>query len=808
MLKTGSWLVRLGLIAVLGLLVLSADPPAGEAAKYSVVQCGWGVGKDADWAENASERYNHSALCVSSGSNVWAGVEIRTYTRPGAGSAADSTLGRWRWTAPANTGITNVRGTWWHELRNHFQHRLGGMLPNGSFSLTHASNTTRGMEAFAAGFSPAAATFESRLVCARPDPKRCDTNPSSAAMVRALTITLEDNAAPALSASGSALAGGWLRGAVQAGYSATDRGGGLHWGEVLIDGRRVGYGEHACNLVKVGADVHGREMRPCPLQGSAVHPVQTASLSDGAHSAQACVADFAGNRVCTAPRAIHVDNNPPAAPASLKVVGGEGWRRDGGFEVGWANPAQGSAAPIAGASYRVSGPGGFDSGERYLGAAGITSLKGPELETPGEYRVAVWLRDGAGHSSAANLAAATVRLDNRAPEVAFRGFSDTDVPERIRARVRDVHSGPAGGVISYRPAGKGAWVELPTKLEPGDVNGEADLVTSFPSEQLEPGTYEFRVVGADAVGNRAETTKRLDGRQMLAAGPLKTPTKLTAQLEADGSAGAYLTASFLAEPMVSGRLSNATGTPLAKRELRLAVAPIEGASPGVTRHTVVTGVNGEFSFPLGRSTSRVVEVRFPGDAKLAAARAPDLSLRVTGAVAFGVRKKRVVTGRALQLHGSVDTRDALVPAGGKLVTIQYFERKAKVWRPVVFTRSDSLGRFQARYRFRYITRPATIRLRAVSLPEATWPYAPAVSGPVNVRVVPKRLTRAAKRRARAAAKRALAKRRARRAAAKRARAAAKRRARRAAAKRAGRAPAKGSVASGSSARTRGGPRPA
>lgn len=748
MIETGSRLARLGLFAVLALLALVADPPKGEAAKYSVVQCGWGVGKDADWSENASERYNHSALCVPSGSDVWAGVEIRTYTRPGAGSAADSTLGRWRWKAPANTGITNVRGTWWHELRNSFQHRLGGMLPNGSFHLTHASAASRGMEAFAAGFSPAATTFESRLICARPAPKRCETNPSSAAMVRALTITLEDNVAPSLTTSGSALAGGWLRGAVQVGYSASDLGGGLRWGEVLVDGSRVGYGEHACNLVKVGGDWHGREMRPCALQGSAAHSIQTASLSDGSHSVQACVSDIAGNRSCSAARAIQVDNNPPSAPGHLKVAGGEGWRRSRNFEVNWTNPGQGSASPIAGASYRVSGPGGFDSGERYVAAAGITSLKGPELEMPGEYRMAVWLRDGVGHSSASNFATATVRFDDAPPQVAFRGFSEADVPERIRARVRDAHSGPAGGVIGYRLAGKGPWVDLPTRLEPGEVAGEADLVASFPSEQLEPGGYEFRAVATDGAGNRAETMQRLDGGRMLASGPLKAPTKLVAQLEVNGRAGAYVTAPFLSDPMVTGRLTDAAGAPLAGRELRALVAPIEGASVAPARQTVVTSVNGEFSLPLDRSTSRVVEVRFPGDAKLAAARAPDLSLRVVGTVTFRLVRKRIVTGRVLRLHGSVNARDAHIPAGGKLVAVQYFERKAKAWRPVAFTRSDSRGWFRARYRFRYITRPTTIRMRVVSLPEASWPYAPAASRPANVRVLPKKAARwAVKRRA-------------------------------------------------------------
>ena len=71
---------------------------------------------------------------------------------------------------------------------------------------------------------------------------------------------------------------------------------------------------------------------------------------------------------------------------------------------------------------------------------------------------------------------------------------------------------------------------------------------------------------------------------------------------------------------------------------------------------------------------------------------------------------------------------------GKLVEIQYFEQASRRWRPVLVTRTDDGGRFRASYRFRYITGRAAIRLRAVALPEAGWPYAPGASSPRIVRV--------------------------------------------------------------------------
>ena len=75
-----------------------------------------------------------------------------------------------------------------------------------------------------------------------------------------------------------------------------------------------------------------------------------------------------------------------------------------------------------------------------------------------------------------------------------------------------------------------------------------------------------------------------------------------------------------------------------------------------------------------------------------------------------------------------------MPRRGKLVAIQYFESASKSWRPVLVTRTDHSGRFRARYRFRYVTGAASIRLRATALPEERWPYAPGSSPPVTVRV--------------------------------------------------------------------------
>jgi hypothetical protein len=86
------------------------------------------------------------------------------------------------------------------------------------------------------------------------------------------------------------------------------------------------------------------------------------------------------------------------------------------------------------------------------------------------------------------------------------------------------------------------------------------------------------------------------------------------------------------------------------------------------------------------------------------------------------------------MSGAVRLRGAAVPRRGKLVAIQYYETDARRWRPVMVIRTDRAGRFRARYRFRYVTGAARIRLRAAVMPEHDWPYAPGASRTVVVRV--------------------------------------------------------------------------
>ncbi len=207
-------IVAMGIgLALALLLALAAE---ARAAKYSVAQCGWYVGADADWADSTGgAKFRPDGWCVpAAGADPFAGVHLKSFTRDGAATVSGSRFARWRWVAPAGTGITQIRGTWWHALHDGFEQRLGVGNAAGGFDVFAAAGSTdTAPREFVAGFATPMPAFEDRLLCARAETKWCSLEPGSWSALRALTITLDDSLAPGAAIGGDLVAGGWRRGA-------------------------------------------------------------------------------------------------------------------------------------------------------------------------------------------------------------------------------------------------------------------------------------------------------------------------------------------------------------------------------------------------------------------------------------------------------------------------------------------------------------------------------------------------------------------------------------------------------------------
>jgi hypothetical protein len=731
-------IVAMGVALAVALLLLVAGQ--ARAGKYAVAQCGWYVGADADWADSTGGvKFRPDAYCVPPpGADPFSGAHLKSFTRDGESTVSGTRFARWRWTAPAGTGITQVRGTWWHALHDGLEQRIGVGTAGGGFTpFLSASTTDVTPRDFVAGFATPMAALEDRLLCARAESKWCSLDAGSWSGLRALTITIEDDTVPGAGIGGEVAAAGWHRGSQGAVIWGADTGSGIRFGETTLDGVRVGLTEYACAIASIGGEWRGTRMQPCAIGVGAAQAIATTTFSDGPHSLRHCVTDFAGNVGCVGPYPVAIDNNPPAHPRSVALTGGDAWRRVDDFDLTWANPDQGPASPIAGASWRLVGPAGFDSGVRFAAGRDRASLNDVAAPAPGVYSLQLWLRDEAGNEAPASAVTVPLRFDDVSPGVAFAAADGDATPQQLHAEVSDAHSGPVSGTIFYRRVDSQRWTELPTKLLPGDAAGLAHLLAPMPD--LTPGTYLFRADVADAAGNTASSSRRVDGTEMAVrkVAPMevaKAKTRLFARLRGGHGRGDALTVPFAAPALISGRLTRADGAGIAGRELRVVARPSRGALAPASTTSVTTGARGGFELRLDPGPSRRIAVTFPGDGNLDAASRPSLELRVRSGVSLRVAPLHLKTGEVLRLSGRVRSRGAPVPRRGKLVAIQYLETATHRWRPVLVTRTDHGGRFRAHYRFRYISSAASIRLRATALPEERWPYAPGSSRPVTVDV--------------------------------------------------------------------------
>jgi hypothetical protein len=734
----------MGIALALALLLLAARE--ATAGKYAVAQCGWYAGADASWADTTGgAKFRPDSWCVPPpGQDPFDGAHLKSFTREGQSTVSGTRFARWRWEAPPGTAISQVRGTWWHALHDGIEQRIGVATWGGGFDVFAAASTTDTTpREFVAGFSPAQPALEDRLLCARGESKWCSLDPGSWSAVRALTITIQDDGPPSAAVGGELTGGGWRRGTQGVSFSGNDIGAGVRFGETIVDSARVDLTEYGCAKATIGGEWRATRMRPCYTTVSGSAAIDTTRFSDGPHALRHCATDFAGNGGCTGDRTFHVDNNPPAHPRGLVLAGGEGWRRSNEFDVSWTNPDQGQASPIGGASWRITGPAGYDSGARFAVGRDRRGLAGLFVPRAGAYALDVWLRDEAGNESASATASVPLRLDNVPPGVAF-GPAGEGAPAQVVAEISDAHSGPAGGEIHYRRLGGQQWAELPAKLQQGGDAGSAELVARLPSD-LGPGTYVFRADALDAAGNAASTTRRADGTEMTvrrvagaggaggshAAG---AKTRIFARLRWRGRGGTALTVPFGAGAVLGGRLLDAGGRGLGRRMLRVVSRSSRGALRRRRVDRIRTGPHGLFRLDLPAGTSRRVSISFRGDGRLAPATRGPLTLRVRSGVDLHATPPRLHTGEAVRFMGRVRAAGAPVPRRGKLVAIQYYEEAARRWRPILVTRTDHSARFRAQYRFRYVTGAAEIHLRAQALPEERWPYAPGSSQPVVVRV--------------------------------------------------------------------------
>ena len=97
-------IVAMGVGLAVALLLLAAGE--ARAAKYSVAQCGWHLGADADWADTTGgAKFRPDSYCATpAGADPFDGVHLKSFTRDGQPTVSGTRFARWRWRRPPGTG--------------------------------------------------------------------------------------------------------------------------------------------------------------------------------------------------------------------------------------------------------------------------------------------------------------------------------------------------------------------------------------------------------------------------------------------------------------------------------------------------------------------------------------------------------------------------------------------------------------------------------------------------------------------------------------------------------------------------------
>ncbi len=471
--------------------------------------------------------------------------------------------------------------------------------------------------------------------------------------------------------------------------------------------------------------------------GAADDALEVAGLPEGTSYVSAVAVSGSGMRSGSTGRTtLHVDMTPPVVRLS-------------GAPAGWTNqPVKLTATAADDASGMLpygDAPAPFTA-IRIDGAKPVVE-PGAEVSAPaigeGVHSVAYYARDLAGNvadGGASNgvpdpaPATTEVRIDRTAPGVAFLNAQDPLDPELIRVRIADPLSGPdtSRGWVGVRRVGSGDPFQ-PLALAPAPPG---ELGAHWDSDAFAPGEYEFEATAYDRAGNAATITRKADGEEMTLTNPLKTAAFVRAGfggVEKLGRSGRRRSTRYGRGAVLSGRLTEGQGTPLAHRPVRI-VERFAAGAPAERVSIAWTEADGSFSARLLPGPSREAIAVFDGSGTLTRAVSQPLQLGVRSGVRLRASSSEAQVGGApLVLSGRVAAAPGAIPVEGKSVELQ-FRVAGLPWSEFRTLQTDRHGRFRYAYRFTDDdSRGIRFQFRAYAPAQDGWPYEPAGSLPAIVR---------------------------------------------------------------------------
>jgi hypothetical protein len=384
-----------------GLCLVAVD--AARAGRYTVVECGLGAGSDAEWVATAAW-FARESSCGTSPVGPAEGVQGGAFLGTSAAAGSDSIDGQqyagWRWLYPSGVHLERLTGFEWHALPGGLLEEIGWRDESGNFWQVRNAAGVSAAAPLVVEFPAGGSGFEVRVACVFPAGSRCPLGGGAWWRLWGLTLTLEDELAPAASITGAVAAPGWKRGDVAAGALAADGGSGVRLAETRVDGARVALVEPACQSVSLAIGTAGTRMQPCPATVATPVMVPTAGFADGAHELRQCALDFSGIEACSPPRPLLVDNGAPQLAFVAPRPGEEPQR----VEVTAVDPASGVAAGRV--AYRRAGESAWTALPTRLraGASGpATLLAAAPDATGGRLFFQAEASDAAGNTATTTL---------------------------------------------------------------------------------------------------------------------------------------------------------------------------------------------------------------------------------------------------------------------------------------------------------------------------------------------------------------------------------------------------------------------
>ena len=208
--------------------------------------------------------------------------------------------------------------------------------------------------------------------------------------------------------------------------------------------------------------------------------------------------------------------------------------------------------------------------------------------------------------------------------------------------------------------------------------------------------------------------------------PLRSQVELRTSLGPGGSTGQ--TVPYGTASKVHGRLLDAHGEPLAGQQVVIVDHFDNGALFPTAERPVVTDEDGRFATPEPAGPTRSIEAVFAGTNRYLPAEDEVGKFAVKGAASFKTSADEIREGTAIVFSGKVRHHGARIPAGGKLVEVQYRLKtgRQRTLKEPFRTKPD--GSYRLAYRFsKALTADALFRFRLKLRNEGNWPFKGSVS---------------------------------------------------------------------------------